>query len=137
MADNFVLYEHDFVFRRSFKEGDRELHNGRIKDAGTNNLRGHYTVPELYQRLLPVTIITSFSLHAIELVAFTLKEVTQHNLHARMIIVCDMLQLQYQQTNKEFKDAIFFCLDEPTRIMKSICLVGITMAKYCKNPKWV
>lgn len=51
----------------------------------------------------------------------------------RVIIIPDRPEPSDQKFIQKLKAAILFCQDEPTRIMTSICLAGITIPEHCPN----
>lgn len=88
---------------------------------------------DLYKKSLPTMFIISSSLYADRFTQKTLTELLKIENCARLIIIPDKPILSDQKFIRKLKAAIMFCQDEPSRIMISICLAGITIAEHCPN----
>lgn len=89
---------------------------------------------DLYKKSRPTMFIISASLYADRSMKKMLADLLKIESCARLIIIPDKPKPSDQKFAQKLKAAIMFCQDEPSRIMTSICLAGITIAEHCNNP---
>lgn len=91
--------------------------------------------PVLYKQVLPAIFITSFANYHDKVIGAKITEAVSDSIRDRIIVISDNFNLNNPIFAKKFEEAILYCLDEPSRIMNSICLVGVTMSAHCRNPQ--
>lgn len=92
------------------------------------------SLEDLYKKSLPTMFIISSTLYADPSMKKTLVGFLKVESCARLIIIPDKPNLLDDIFINKFKAAVNFCLDEPSRIIISICLAGITIAQHCRHP---
>lgn len=85
----------------------------------------------LYKQSRPAILLTSSSIYTDKTMDDIWADVIQDEIRIRIIIVPDKPNIKDASFASKLQEAINFCIDEPTRIMNSICLAGVSMSEHC------
>jgi hypothetical protein len=94
-----------------------------------------FQLADLYKQSLPAIVITSSSIYRDETMDEVWSNVIKDEIRIRIIIIPDKPNFKDARFASKLKEAINFCIDEPTRIMNSICHAGVTMAEHCNGQR--